>query len=156
MPHDLMETTIEVRVVPMRKGTRRWMNLRKPQERRYLGKDDTQRFNQRSIVARSAWRPSLPLASLPNRWGRIHWLGNCGDLWYGRCPRCWCVYYLIRGRPNRQLNWHERGVDVGNSRFRRVLLLRMVAGATAAVVAAGAADRCLLGKCRECREVATP
>ena len=45
-----------------------------------------------------------------------------------------CIDYLMRGRPNRQLNRHRRRVDVGNSRLRRVLLLGLAAG-TIAVVA---------------------
>ena len=68
----------------------------------------------------------------------------------------------MRGRPNRQLNRHGHGVDVGNSRFRRVLLLGPATGSTTAIaagVAAGVvavAGGGLLGKSRERRKVATP
>ena len=60
---------------------------------------------------------------MPNRCGKIHWLGGGGDLGCGGCSRCWCIDYLMRERPNCQLNKHRRRVDVGNSRLWRILLL---------------------------------
>ena len=97
VPRGSIETAKEAYVVPMQKGTWRWMNLGKHQGRRHLGRDDTQRFYQRGIVARCMRRPSLPLASLPDQWSRIHWLGGGSDVWCV-CPMCWSIYHLTRTR----------------------------------------------------------
>ena len=59
------------------------------------------------------------------------------------------------------MNRCSRRVDVCNSEFQRILLLRAIVVAAAVVVGGAAAaaitvDRGLLGKHRACREVATP
>ena len=60
------------------------------------------------------------------------------------------------------MNRRGRGFNVCNSSLQRILLPRTAAAATVVVVAGGGvvaaavADGGLLGKRRECREVATP
>ena len=98
--------------------------------------------------------------SLLNRYGRIDRSSGRSDLWCGVCPRCRCIKDLRRGRPRRQMNRRSGRVDVCNNGFRRILLLGtivvaaavVIGGAAAAAVTAGGG---LLGKHRECGEVAT-
>ena len=146
-----MEVAEKICIIPHRERVQQWANLGEPKERRDLREDGTERLDQRSDVSHIALRPSLPWASLPDRWGRIHQLGDGSDL-QCVCPRCWSIYHLTQVRLSHHIDRCGRGSNVCNSELRRVspsrLIVAAVVVAAAATIVVGRGG--LLGICGEC------
>ena len=123
--HNSMEVAEETCVVPMRKRTWRWADLRKPQEGCNLGKDCTQRFNQLSVVTLSALRSSWNRLYLLGWWSKLHWSGDRSDVW-SVCPRCWSIHHLARTRLSHHIDWHGTRLNICNRGFQRISLPRNV------------------------------